>query len=262
MRTPIPFSSVLIPNVPIFRLLSAPVLIAALLCGTQILAAEPQAANSSSAPTRKLVYPHKRRPAARVKPAVPQVAAAPTEPVAPPAPELPKWPVNEKPTDAAVTWDSQGLRIEAQNSSLRQILHDVSTATGTKVDGLGTDERVFGAFGPGQARDVISQLLQGSGYNVIMIGDQGQGSPRQIVLSTRKAGAGDAQSAATPNQATPGGDEDADNTEDTPPTPPPPFRPGFGPGIQPRTPQQIMQEMQQHQQQLQQQNQQNAPPQP
>ena len=55
-----------------------------------------------------------------------------------------------------MVWDSQGLRIEARNSSLQQILNDVSTATGAKVDGLGTDERVFGIYGPGQARDVLA----------------------------------------------------------------------------------------------------------
>jgi hypothetical protein len=95
--------------------------------------------------------------------------------------------VNETPGKPAITWDSQGLKIDATNSSLRQILNDVSTATGAKVEGFGTDERVFGEYGPGQARDVISQLLHGSGYNVLLIGDQGAGTPRQIVLSTRKA---------------------------------------------------------------------------
>ena len=49
---------------------------------------------------------------------------------------------------------------------------------------MNSDERVFGAYGlRSQARDVLAQLLQGSGYNVIMIGDQGQGTPRQLLLS-------------------------------------------------------------------------------
>jgi hypothetical protein len=87
-----------------------------------------------------------------------------------------------------VVWDSHGLSIVAANSSLIQILKDISAATGAKVEGLGVDERIFGTYGPGQARDVISQLLDGSGYNVLMVGDQGEGTPRQIELSNRPNG--------------------------------------------------------------------------
>jgi hypothetical protein len=133
-----------------------------------------------------------------------------------------------------------------------QIMQDFSIATGAKVDGLGADERVFGSYGPGQARDVLSQLLQGSGYNVIMIGDHGQGAPRQIVLSARQASG--AQPAATNNPAS--NDDDAD--VDEPPQPqqavPQPFRPGFPPGGPMRTPPQInMQEQQLREQQMRQQ---------
>ena len=153
-----------------------------------------------------------------------------TPPVTPPAPELPHWPVNEKPDQASVTWDSQGLRIDAANSSLQQILKDVSTATGVKVEGMGSDERIFGAYGPGQARDVLSQLLQGSGYNVLMIGDQGQGTPRQIVLTARKTGG--LEPAKAGQATTPEEDAEAeDQPQQGEPKPAnPPYRPNFGPG--------------------------------
>lgn len=107
-----------------------------------------------------------------------------------PAPEAPKpdWPVNDKPIPAKVTWDSHGLTIEANNSSLDEILRDVSIATGAKVDGKVGDERVFGSYGPASARDVIKQLLDGTAYNVLMVGDQGEGTPRQITLSNRPTG--------------------------------------------------------------------------
>jgi len=196
-----------------------------------------------------LIPAHHKRPG----PAHPQAtpAPAPTPPITPPEPEQPKWPAFDPAAQASVVWDSQGLRIDAANSSLEQILKDVSTATGAKVDGLTTDQRVFGAFGPGQARDVLSQLLQGSGYNVIMIGDQGQGTPRQILLSPRQAAANQPAARTMP---TPANDEEND-VEDQPPAPDPaaPARPGFPPGAPPRSPQQIMQEMQQRQQQQQQQ---------
>jgi hypothetical protein len=147
---------------------------------------------------------------------------------------------------ASVTWDSQGLRIEATNSSLQQILNDVSAATGAKVEGLSSDERIFGAYGPGRARDVLSSLLHGSGYNVIMIGDQGQGAPRQIVLSSRHGAVAPSPSAAQ-GGADSGDDDAADNDVDEQPQAPspPPVRPGFAPGVAARSPQQVMQEMQQ-----------------
>jgi hypothetical protein len=115
-------------------------------------------------------------------PATPSNASASSEsaPAIAQAPEKPKWPVFDHPTDASILWDSRGLTIDAANSSLQQILKDVSTATGVKVEGLSSDERVFGTYGPGLARDVLSELLQGSGYNMIMVGDLGQGAPRKI----------------------------------------------------------------------------------
>jgi hypothetical protein len=162
-------------------------------------------------------------------------------PAKPPEPEAPLWPANEKPAQAAITWDSQGLRIEAANSSLQQIMKDVATLTGAKVEGLDSDERIFGGFGPGPARDVLSQLLQGSGYNVLMIGDQGEGTPREILLSARNAAA--ATQAANPN---PSSDEETEPEEQPQPQPlpRPPMRPGFGPGGQ-RGPQQFSPEMRQ-----------------
>ncbi|MGA2888289.1 MAG: hypothetical protein ABSE51_09585 [Terracidiphilus sp.] len=176
---------------------------------------------------------------------------------APPEPELPQWPANEKAAQATVTWDSEGLRIEAANSSLGQILNDVATETGAKVEGLQADQRVFGVYGPGPARDVLSELLQGSGYNVIMVGDQGQGTPRQIVLTARS---GATTSPAANPTASAANDEDADVLEEQPqPMPMPPSRAGFGPGGQMRTPQQLSEEMQ-RQQEMRRQQQMQQPP--
>ncbi|HUD14702.1 MAG TPA: hypothetical protein VMQ56_13705 [Terracidiphilus sp.] len=197
---------------------------------------------------------HHQRPSA-AKPLNVPLQAAP-EPVTAPVPEKPKWPAFDSPSPASVVWDSHGLSIEATNSSLEQILKDVSTATGAKVDGLAGDQRVFGAYGPGQARDVLSQLLLGSGYNVIMIGDQGQGAPKQILLSMRQASG--AQPVVKSNA---GNNEEDDVDEPPPPQEPGPMRPGFPPGAAPRTPQQIEQEMEQRREQMQQQTQPQPQPQ-
>jgi len=160
-----------------------------LLFGVPALTAQAPSASSAahvpSTAAHKSAHAHSR-PSPR-HPQTPPTQTPPETVVLPPPPEIPHWPANEQPAEAFVAWDSQGLRINAANSSLEQIMKDVSTATGAKVEGLGNDQRVFGAYGPGQARDVLSQLLQGSGYNVLMIGDQGQGAPREIMLTLRQA---------------------------------------------------------------------------
>jgi len=202
--------------------------------------------------TAQSATPYKTQSHKRV--AVAKQPTPPPPPEAPPAPKPPDWPANDRPADATVVWNSQGLRIDATNSSLSQILKDVSAATGTKVDGLGPDQRIFGTYGPGPARDVIARLLYGSGYNVLMIGDQGQGTPRSVLLSTQIKGGG-TQQVANGNNDSSANDDSADADEQPeqpqPQAQPPALRNGFAPGAPPRSPQQIMQEMQQRQQQQQ-----------
>jgi hypothetical protein len=196
---------------------------------------------------------------ARKKPSaakpVAQAAPAPA-PVTPAAPPMPDWPANDKPAEASVIWDSHGLLILASNSSLDQILSEISLKTGAKVEGAGEDERVFGNYGPGPARDVLSELLEGTGYNVLMVGDQGEGTPRRIVLSGRPP------KAAQPSGFRPpaGNDNDSENDLEPEPNPavqmPPPEN-GGAPPVPVRTPQQMMEERQRQMQQMQQQQQNN-----
>ena len=194
--------------------------------------------------------PHPRHPAAR-RPRRPAGAKpSPTTPPKPQAPAQPAWPVNQKPNPARITWDAHGLQVVADNSSLDQILQEVATDIGAKVTGLSHDERVFGAYGPGPARDVLSKLLNGTGYNVIMIGDRGDGAPRQIELSPGSPGGGPAPVAASPNPpqaAENDSPEEQSNGEPQEPQPPlpMPIRTPFGNGAPPRSPQQFLQQMQQ-----------------
>jgi hypothetical protein len=178
---------------------------------------------------------------------------------------MPKWPLNDAPAPPTVHWDSHGLQVDAPNSSLRQILDEVATTTGAKVEGLGTDERVFGEYGPGPARDVISQILHGSNYNVLMLGDQGEGTPREIILSQRTAGGN--QPAQANNRQNPQ-EDDSDQVAMPEPEEPnrqpvPMNQPMNQPGVNqpggPMTPQQRMLEMQRQQMLMQQQQQQNQP---
>ncbi len=97
-----------------------------------------------------------------------------------------------------MTAGNNELTVKADNSSLAQILHQVSNKTGMHLDGLGGDERVFGSFGPAAPREVLTSLLNGTSYNVMMVGDLPNGAPRELLL-TRRAGGGTATPAL--NQA-------------------------------------------------------------
>lgn len=163
------------------------------------------------------------------------------------AANTPNWPVNQAPKPAVVQWDSHGLSIHAQNSSLKEILNEIAEKTGAKLEGFvpggSTDQRVFGEYGPGTTDNVLAQLLNGSGYNVMMIGDQGQGTPQEIVLS--KPSAASSEPPPPPQNSE---DEDYEQQDQPVEQPPSPVR-------QPLMRFRQMQEMRQRQ--LQQQQQQN-----
>ncbi len=198
-------------------------------------------------PAQKHVHPRK-------KPSAATPAPQPALPPAPVAPPPPNWPANDLPGAASVVFDSRGLLVVASNSSLEQILKEVSIETGVKVEGMDADQRVFGTYGPGPARDVISQLLDGSGYDVLMVGDRGEGTPRRIVL-TERSGSASVQNPANRAAIQPSNDEtDADQEPQEPQPeqePPQPGPNGAAPPVPMRTPQQIMQEIQERQRQQQ-----------
>jgi len=253
------------------RMISSPAMRCVMLSGALLATAFPSSVSiSAQSPSQPTSVPATSAPAplpphkSRIRQPVKKQEPAPVAVTPPP---MPNWPVNDKPNPASVVWDANGLRINATNSSLQQILSEVSTETGTKVEGMGADQRVYGQYGPGQARDVLSQLLQGSGYNVLLAGDLGHGAPREIVLSPRQGGPTNAPAGMNRPQQ----DADEDNPEQPEDTPVQPIqnpqtqngpRPGFGPNGPMRTPQQVMEEMQQRQLQQQQQQQQQTVPQP
>ncbi|HEY3704408.1 MAG TPA: hypothetical protein VGL22_05055 [Terracidiphilus sp.] len=224
---------------------------------------------AQTAPASGASKPHRTH---KPRAAQPVIATPPAE-AAPPQAEAPKWPANEAPSQPRVTWNSQGLLIQASNSSLSQILNAVSTQTGAKIEGANGDERVFGDYGPGTARDVLSQLLRGSKYNFLMLGDQGQGTPRQVILTARRTGGGSNQNHPGTAQQDPQevqqDEEPPEQPEPPPEEPPQPIQPQpqqVPPPGEQMTPEQRMQLMQQQRlqqmQQLQQQYQQQQQQQP
>ena len=151
------------------------------LCTAMMPAAVAQNAGKQSASTQP----------AHLKPQSGHHAKAketPQSPVLPPpAPAVAPNLLDQPALPATVTTDNNELTVQANNSSLAQILHQVSSKTGMQLDGLGGDERVFGSFGPGAPREVLTALLNGTSYNVVMVGDLPNGAPRQLLL-IRSAG--------------------------------------------------------------------------
>jgi hypothetical protein len=213
--------------------------------------------------------PSQPAPAAAFAPAVPASAPAESVPMAPQAYGAPaKSLLQEAPKPAKVTVAAHSLTIMADNSALSQILQEISGSTGMKVDGLSQDQRIFGSYGPGDAREVLLALLEGSGYNVVMMGDTGSGAPRELSLTQRAA----ATTASSGPAAKTTGEEE-DDSEDVQQTPqpepvqpqpvvnqPPPGGLQNPDGTQPRTPQEMQQDfLRLRQQQQQQQPQQQLP---
>ena len=204
------------------------------------------------------------------KPASTQRQSAPGAIAAqPPVSPAPISPANQPPNQARVSWGSRGLEIEASNSSLNQILHQIAADTGAKLEGLTQDQRVFGSYGPGPGSDVLLKLLDGSGYNVLIIGGRDADTPLEIVLSARSP-AGPQTAANNQNRSNSKNDQAGKQPEPEPeptnPSAPPrpqPTQDPFSNGEPPRDPLQFMQEILQRQQKIdqqqQQQDQQNNP---
>jgi hypothetical protein len=213
-----------------------------------------------NAPSAIPPQPMNRQMVPPVAPGPASPAAAPVvtpQPVAPPRDSLLQHPA--KPAD--VTVNPGSLAIKADNSSLSQILQEISKSTGMKVEGLGQDERIFGSYGPGDPREVLLSLLEGSGYNVLMVGDA-KGAPRQLSLSQRSAASSVASASPARNSHA---DEDDEIEQEQPqpqPEQPQPVNqppPGNPDGAQqPRNPAEIQQELLRLRQQ---QQQQQTPPQ-
>lgn len=235
------------------RMRLLPLLLLTLTAGAALPVAPEAVAQTNSAPTAaKAAHKPAAHPHQHAKPAAPVTTVAVAQPAPLPEPPKPNWPVNNQPAPATIAWNASGLRIEAANASLQQILKEVSTLTGASVEGLGADERVFGVYGPGPAREVLARLLDGSSYNLLLIGDQGQGTPRHIVLTSRD-GKGAAKPAASSADDDADDDVEPDDQQQQQQQPPQPplvrnFTPGFNPGNNGRNAQQL-QEMQQRQQQ-------------
>jgi hypothetical protein len=86
-----------------------------------------------------------------------------------------------------VTYAAGRLKISAHNSTLRDVLAMVRARAGTVIEGpvnQATD-RVVVELGPAPVEDVLRQLLEGSKFDYIILGNAGQPGVQRVILSPR-----------------------------------------------------------------------------
>lgn len=209
----------------------------------------------------------------------------------PPLQNGPTGPVQPIPLDSMapvppqVSYQNDQLTIVAPNSTLGDILRAVRKLTGAEIEIPAAPERVVTHLGPGPAREVVAELLNGSRFNYVLLGSAGNDAVLTRVVLVAKTGQDNTNAptgAAFAEQRPPGnmppnagqpsvGNEvneaqaADDNTDDAADqaaaeaeaeqqaqqAAPPPEQPQ--PGV--KTPQELLQEMQQRQLQFQQQQQ-------
>jgi hypothetical protein len=188
------------------------------------------------------------------------------QPLPPPLPSGQQGPVPQIPLDAIpavapqISYQDGLLTIVAPNSTLSEILRGVRKLTAADIEiPASANERVVTRLGPGPAREVMAELLNGSKFNYILLGSpQDPNLLVRVVLvakspetPTPAAGAPPLQNAAAPAP-------DADTTDDTAnddstdqATQPEQPVPAASDQPVPKTPQELLQEMQQRQLQMQ-----------
>lgn len=83
-------------------------------------------------------------------------------PMAPTMREIEEQPAN-------VEYANGQVAVLAANSSLSEIIRDVARRAGMAVKGDVIDERVFGTYGPAAPAEVLTQLLKGTGSNMMVL---------------------------------------------------------------------------------------------
>jgi hypothetical protein len=184
-----------------------------------------------------------------------------SQPITPAQP--PSTASHQPPQHAQVTFTDGQLLISANNSSLNQILRDISRETKMKITGGVAEERVFGQYGPDLPSKVLGDLLDGTSCNMLLLQATGT-TPAELILTPRQGGP------TPPNPNASSFDDAAESQASRPIAPPEPqvirTNPTAADSIphspnDVRTPQQIYEQLQ-HMRQLQEQQQQRPQPDP
>jgi hypothetical protein len=90
-----------------------------------------------------------------------------------------------------ISWDGKELTIDADNSTLSEILLGIRARTGASIDmpPSTSAEKVFVHLGPAPIREVLSSLLYGTDFDyVIQASDTDERGLRSVTLTEREKG--------------------------------------------------------------------------
>ena len=121
-------------------------------------------------------------------------AAQPATPPPPPPAQIWLPPLQNPEHTPDISWDGQLLTIDAENSSLAQIMLGIRARTGASVEmpSSASRERVAVHLGPAPIRDVLSALLYGTDFNyVIQSTEDDDTALQKVVLIGRDGADGD-----------------------------------------------------------------------
>lgn len=121
-------------------------------------------------------------------PATPPTSISRSNSVAPPIAATATGENTEHRHRARVTYADGLLEVRADNSSLNQILREISLNTGMKITGGVADQRVFGNYGPASPGTVLQTLLDGTNTNMLLKENRVTRAPEQLVLTPRMGG--------------------------------------------------------------------------
>lgn len=141
-------------------------------------------------------------------PATPPTSAAQLGNSVAPLTATPAKPEASRAHRADVRYDSGLMSINASNSSLNQILREISRQTGMKITGGVREERVFGHYGPAPVADILATLIDGTGTNMVLR-QTASNTPEELILTPRSGGV------SPPNPNAPGFDDSSDDDSDT-----------------------------------------------
>ena len=189
--------------------------------------------------------------------------------IGPPAP-FPQTPEQMTPAPPKISYENGLLSVESVNARLVDILNGIKAKTGIQFEGIQTTtDRVAGKFGPAPTDEVLTNLLQGSRYDYVIIGQPEHPSlVQRVILSPNAVSAAAAGAAPAVQQPSADDEENSDDSANETAAseqvqgqgseqPPQPGRPSTP--TAPKSAEQLLQELRQMQQQNQQQNQQNPP---
>jgi len=128
-------------------------------------------------------------PRAKTKKTAGKKAAEPQPQVQLPPPP-PPTPAQLPPNPARVTMRNGLLTIDANNSTLADVLTGVRRETKAAIDlpAGASGERVVASIGPGTPQNVLTSLLNGSRFDYIILGSQDQPDTVQRVILRAKSG--------------------------------------------------------------------------